>query len=83
MFVEPGDKPETIKSAVTLGGGRIFTDTFIHFLRFTSDKSAEPISRDATKNSPMFKFKSRGGEQSFLFLFLFYQVCSSLFRFVK
>lgn len=46
-----GDKPETIKSTATLDRGRVFTDTFIHFLRFTSDKTAEPITlRNAAKN---------------------------------
>jgi len=49
LLAEPDDKPETIKSAADLDGGRVFTDTFIHFLRFTSDKTTEPITSRVTK----------------------------------
>lgn len=74
MFVERDDKPETIKSTATLGRDRIFTDTFIHFLRFMRDKTVELISRDARKNfSLMSKCKLQGVVVSFsLFISITY-----------
>lgn len=68
VFTESGDKPETIKRAAALSRGRVFTNTFIHFLRFTSDKTAQPITpRSYKKTSPTSKFKLQGIVASFSF----------------